>query len=291
MKRWKEKLQPNHNQVESLPKSEGRAFSKKRKAEAIMETVDAIDKEENYTPGWNRDLTEHSLSGKEDGNDKGSPKVDHDEVIQANLVFRHSLNNLFEQMRVKSRITIRIPARQSGSKSSLPPNPWTGTTRICVRRTCNTALPQSYQWKVCEPCRLHSRQYKRKRLALTSGTTSSLSLCQGVEEINDAASLAPLPFQLTPSSQITTSPPGYRICKLKQCDNPIPPLEKYRFKICQSCRDHAGFVNHSGGKKRDDGGEVRPIDRMSNKRKRERSMSCESEEGVEQHVSVVCSSL
>jgi hypothetical protein len=62
-----------------------------------METVDAVPKEDlNYASGRDRDLTEYPLSGKEYSGDKGESKVDHDEVIQAILVFHYSMNNLFE---------------------------------------------------------------------------------------------------------------------------------------------------------------------------------------------------
>jgi hypothetical protein len=97
-------------------------------------------------------------------------------------------------------------------------------------------------------------------------------------------------------------PPGYRNCD--QCRNLVP--EEYRYKSCQSCMDQVKldtawqrayfaekkgrndgeFTGHSKDRRRGDG-DVESVDRRSKKRRRERSMSCESEDGMYENVRIV----
>ncbi|KIM74469.1 hypothetical protein PILCRDRAFT_828173 [Piloderma croceum F 1598] len=269
LKRWRTRLQSNHTQAENSPKSERRKISKIRKARVMTKSIKADNKKDaNSIPGWDSDLTELSFSEEE----AGSGENESDEYP--------------DKKGARSGFKIRIPAvsdRQSQSTTTTPvPNPWTGPTRICVRQNCNTILLQSYRWKLCDSCRAQAREYQRKRLALASAS-AYLAASEGGRDVRDHVFVAPLPSQPALAPQAAARLPEYQICNIDRCHNLIPPPDECHFRTCQSCRDQmkSGPVRrsvvHSQGGDRVNDGDMR---RGLMKRKRERSMSCESEEGM-----------
>ncbi|KNZ80304.1 hypothetical protein J132_06420 [Termitomyces sp. J132] len=116
---------------------------------------------------------------------------------------------------------IRIPARPLSISV-----PQSGAT-ICSISRCHRVLPVGYRWKCCVQCRLHHREYQRKRLNIR-GKHKRLD-----EETDRDFITRHDPTAKPPPDFLT---PGARLCTIRNCTQIIPSPEEYPWKMCEPCR-------------------------------------------------------
>ncbi|KAG6899290.1 hypothetical protein C0993_011484 [Termitomyces sp. T159_Od127] len=116
-------------------------------------------------------------------------------------------------------IKIRIPARPASVLRS------DGT--LCSIPQCRRILPEGYRWKCCIQCRLHHREYQRKRLNIQGKHKRLDDEVDKESESRHDSTAKPPPDLLTP---------GARLCMVKNCTQIIPSPEDYPWKMCESCR-------------------------------------------------------
>ncbi|KAF8057439.1 hypothetical protein FPV67DRAFT_1724123 [Lyophyllum atratum] len=124
-------------------------------------------------------------------------------------------------------LKIRIPARPKP-----PSDPAT-----CTIKRCGRVLPKNYQWKCCVPCRLHHREYQRKRQGI-QGRHTRLDVEVALHHDNDFTPRPTPPPKVPPSttSEELLLTPGARLCSIKNCTHVIPAREEYKWKMCEPCR-------------------------------------------------------
>ncbi|RDB22394.1 hypothetical protein Hypma_010468 [Hypsizygus marmoreus] len=117
---------------------------------------------------------------------------------------------------MSSGLKIRLPARSH-------PTPAGDSVPRCTIKKCQKVLAPDYRWKCCVTCRLHHREYQRKRqnilgrhTRLDYETESSITIPQSL-----------------PDDPLV---PGARLCTIKNCTHVIPSLAEYRWKMCEPCR-------------------------------------------------------
>ncbi|KAG6865085.1 hypothetical protein C0991_005229, partial [Blastosporella zonata] len=133
----------------------------------------------------------------------------------------------------RSSLKIRIPAR-SVPQAEVGP-------RICTIPKCHRVLDEGYRWKCCVQCRLHHREYQRKRQNIqgrqkrfeneTGGATDTPFISRPPTS-SQALDFVPPPSK--PPLDLLT--PGARLCTIKNCTHIIPAPEEYAWKMCEPCR-------------------------------------------------------
>ncbi|KAF8059858.1 hypothetical protein FPV67DRAFT_341045 [Lyophyllum atratum] len=124
-------------------------------------------------------------------------------------------------------LKIRIPAR---------PKPLSDLATCTIKR-CGRVLPKGYQWKCCVPCRLHHREYQRKRQGI-QGRHARLDVEVALHHDTDFTPRPAPPPKVPPSttSEELLLTPGARLCSIKNCTHVIPAREEYKWKMCEPCR-------------------------------------------------------
>ncbi|OBZ72928.1 hypothetical protein A0H81_07189 [Grifola frondosa] len=118
-------------------------------------------------------------------------------------------------------------------ESDEEPEALSGTARtaplssVCSIRMCHNLLHPHSKWKLCEPCRVHRRHYQRSRLADSPNKRGPYKADDHEDGNNDSA------------MSVDYDPSESRICTIRRCQNIIPPLSLYRWKMCESCRRRA----------------------------------------------------
>lgn len=187
--------------------------------------------EKELMSGWDSDLTDLSSSDEETLFEGVNQRRTNESVHSGDTTSEDDepLSQATRPVRPLAqpvRLVIRIPPRspeKAGAASSPVASSSTGTSdppKKCAINACGTLLDQQYPWKCCKDCRKHHREYQRKRLGITKGTYST---------DKDKISLSPKP-------DISSLPPGYRLCTIRNCGVVIPPVEAYKWKMCKECR-------------------------------------------------------
>ncbi|GLB43052.1 hypothetical protein LshimejAT787_1205010 [Lyophyllum shimeji] len=165
-------------------------------------------------PGWDSDLTDLS------------DLCDH---VESEIDASSSDEEPSAQHRTTG-LKIRIPARPK-------PPPLSERAAeaerlaVCTIKRCQRVLPKGYRWKCCVPCRLHHREYQRKRQGIQGRHTHLDHEVDGYHD-NDFAPRTTLAWK--PEALLLT--PGARLCSIKKCTHVIPAREEYKWKMCEPCR-------------------------------------------------------
>ncbi|KAK0188502.1 hypothetical protein F5146DRAFT_668942 [Armillaria mellea] len=143
---------------------------------------------------------------------------DDEPLSQATRPVRPPVQQVRLVIRIPPRSPEKVAATSSPTASSSTSTP--GPPKKCAINACGALLDQGYGWKCCKACRKHHREYQRKRLGIMKGTYSADKDKIGPSSKPDMSSL----------------PPGYRLCTIRNCGTVIPPVEAYKWKICKECR-------------------------------------------------------
>ncbi|KAF7790061.1 hypothetical protein EIP86_001011 [Pleurotus ostreatoroseus] len=104
-------------------------------------------------------------------------------------------------------------------KTRPPPNP--KLSYVCRGNKCQNLIPPRSRWKTCQPCRKRFREYCRQR-------TDKQPKWMKQDLVDDEGK--------EDQDEVFISPDGHRKCTIRSCYNIIPPVEQYRWKMCESCR-------------------------------------------------------
>ncbi|KAK0465711.1 hypothetical protein IW261DRAFT_1156615 [Armillaria novae-zelandiae] len=242
MKDWKNRISSKGNERERKERLGTIVIPSKRKREAYqalepaspptsVPSTPAPSPEKESISGWDSDLTDLSSSDEEalfEGPNRrrtdesvhsgDSTSEDDEPLAQATRPVCPPVQPVRLVIRIPPRSPEKVAAASSPVASSSTSTP--GPPKKCAINACGTLLNQEYPWKCCKACRKHHREYQRQRLGITKGTYS-------VDKDKTSPSSKP---------DMSSLPPGYRLCTIRNCDTVIPPVEAYKWKMCKECR-------------------------------------------------------
>ncbi|KAI0782535.1 hypothetical protein C8Q75DRAFT_501720 [Abortiporus biennis] len=104
-----------------------------------------------------------------------------------------------------------------------------GSPFICAIPQCHNFLPARSKWKMCVGCRSRTREYQRKRKGWVGRG-------DGHDEEEEWEDVDAAEVQL----YFTRLMGARRLCKSKNCYEPLPPTTEYRPSTCEMCRTKSG---------------------------------------------------
>ncbi|KAI0067426.1 hypothetical protein BV25DRAFT_1103660 [Artomyces pyxidatus] len=191
--------------------SHGEASSSRDENPSIEEAPSVME----LPDGWDSDLSDLTVL-----TDSGESEID-SEVEE-------------ELFPARTGLKIRIKIPPGFSFDTLGPSP----SRVCHLKRCGRVLETGSRWKLCESCRAKFRQYQRARLNIQrpyKDKATAGNIVPGPNVDQNRSSLG----ERSKDSQSDVP----RECSRRACRRLLPPVEQYRWKLCEKChlRGHFGY--------------------------------------------------